>query len=196
VKIVDARPDGIGEIAIRGPMVMKGYWKQPDETAKVMRDGWFLTGDLGAIDSDGHLRICGRSKNLIVTGAGKNVYPEEVEAALCSQPEIAEAVVYGQSRPGKIGESVAAVVVPDADWFESNRPEVWADDSALQTVLLEVVKTASESLASFKRVVDVAVQREPFEKTSTRKIKRYLVTHKQGERYASPFASSPDNPKR
>jgi long-chain acyl-CoA synthetase len=161
-----------------------------------MRDGWFLTGDLGVIDPDGHLRICGRSKNLIVTGAGKNVYPEEVEAVLCARPEIAEAVVYGQSRPGKIGETVAATVVPDAEWFEANHPDVWADDTRLKTAMIEAVKVASESLANFKRVSDIKVQREPFEKTSTRKIKRYLVTHEQGERYSSQFASSPENPKR
>ena len=194
VKIIDARPDGIGEIAVRGPMVMQGYWRQPEETAKVMRDGWFLTGDLGAIDPDGHVRICGRSKNVIVTGAGKNVYPEEVEAVLCARPEIAEAVVYGQSRPGKIGESVAAVVVPDKEWFESNFPQVWTDDASLQLTMTETVKEACESLANFKRVGDVQVQREPFEKTSSRKVKRYLVTHGQGEKYSSVFASSPQNP--
>lgn len=192
VKIVDRRPDGIGEIAIRGPMVMKGYWRNPEETAKVMRDGWLLTGDLGTIDSDGHVRICGRSKNLIVTGAGKNVYPEEVEAVLCARPEIAEAVVYGNARPGKIGETVAAVVVPDADWFENNHPKTWSDDTALNAMITGVVKMACESLASFKRVAEVQVQREPFEKTSTRKIKRFLVTHQQGERYSSKFASSPE----
>ena len=169
---------------------MKGYWRNPEETAKVMRDGWLLTGDLGTIDSDGHVRICGRSKNLIVTGAGKNVYPEEIEAVLCARPEIAEAVVYGNARPGKIGETVAAVVVPDAEWFESNYPSGWSDDKALQAKLTEVVKLACESLAGFKRVAEVQVQREPFEKTSTRKIKRFLVTHQQGERYSSKFASS------
>jgi len=182
VKIIEPRPDGIGEIAIRGPMVMKGYWRKPDETAKVMRDGWLLTGDLGAIDPDGHIRICGRSKNLIVTGAGKNVYPEEVEAVLCARPEIAEAVVFGQARPGKIGETVAAVVVPDAEWFEANHPEILADDTALNTRVTEVVRQACEALAGFKRVAEVQVRREPFEKTSTRKIKRFLVTHNKGER--------------
>lgn len=191
-KIVDPRPDGIGEIALRGPMVMRGYWRNPEETAKVMRDGWLLTGDLGTIDPDGHVRICGRSKNLIVTGAGKNVYPEEVEAVLCSRPEIAEAVVYGKARPGKIGETVAAVVVPDADWFENNDLEAWRDDKALQNKLTEAVRLACESLASFKRVAEVQVRREPFEKTSTRKIKRFLVTHQQGERYSSQFSSAPE----
>jgi long-chain acyl-CoA synthetase len=153
-------------------MVMKGYWQKPEETAKVMRDGWFLTGDLGMLEPDGHLRICGRSKNLIVTGAGKNVYPEEVEAVLCARPEIVEAVVYGRTRPGKIGETVAAVVVPDEDWFVANQPSVWNSDEQLGTALIEATKAACESLASFKRVTQVGFQREPFPKTSTRKIRR------------------------
>lgn len=175
VKIVDPRPDGIGEIAVAGPIVMKGYWKRPDDTAKVLRDGWLLTGDLGSIDAGGHVHICGRSKNVIITGAGKNVYPEEVEAVLGNQPEISESVVYGKSRPGKIGEIVAAVVVPDPDWFASAQPGVWDHDDALRSVLVEAVHKACEDLAPFKRIVDIEIRREPLEKTTTRKIRRYLV---------------------
>jgi long-chain acyl-CoA synthetase len=175
VKIFDARSDGIGEIGVRGPMVMKGYWKKPEETAEVMRDGWFLTGDLGMLEPDGHLRICGRSKNLIVSGAGKNVYPEEVEAVLCARPEIAEAVVYGRTRPGKIGETVAAIVVPDEEWFIANQPAAWNDDGLLRTALTDAAKAASDTLAPFKRITQVDFQREPFVKTSSRKIKRAVV---------------------
>lgn len=185
VKIVDPRPDGVGEIAAAGPMIMKGYWKNPEETAKVMRDGWLLTGDLGAIDPDGHVRICGRSKNVIITGAGKNVYPEEVEAVLCARDEILEAVVYGIAKPGKIGDTVASIIVPNADWYRENQADVWKDDGRLNDAIGAIVKETSELLAPFKRIAQFTVQRDPFEKTSTRKIKRFLVTHGHSEKYGS-----------
>ncbi len=175
VKIFDPHPDGIGEIAVAGPIVMKGYWKKPAETARVIRDGWLLTGDLGTVEPDGHLRISGRTKNVIITGAGKNVYPEEIEATLGMCPEILEAVVYGKSRPGKIGETVAAVVVPNPDWFATTCPEVWKDDAALKSLLSDVVRNACEELAAYKRVVDLDIRREPFERTASRKIIRYIA---------------------
>jgi long-chain acyl-CoA synthetase len=185
VSIVDPRPDGIGEIAARGPMVMKGYWKMPEETAKVFRDGWLLTGDLGSIESDGHVKISGRSKNVIITGAGKNVYPEEVEAVLGTRDEILESVVYGLTKPGKIGEVVAAVIVPDADWYRERDRETWQDDDRLQDAIGAIVREACNNLAPFKRIAHYEIQRDPFEKTSTRKIKRHLVTKGRSEAYAS-----------
>lgn len=185
VTIIDPRPDGIGEIAARGPMIMKGYWKMPEETAKVFRDGWLLTGDLGSIEPDGHLKISGRSKNIIVTGAGKNVYPEEIEALLVARAEILELVVYGQSRPGKIGETVAAVIVPDADWYRENDSATWKDDDALRKAVEAIVRVECEKLAPFKRIATFELQRDPFEKTSTRKIKRHLVTKGKSEQYGS-----------
>lgn len=191
IAILDPRPDGIGEVAARGPMVMKGYWKKPAETAAVLHDGWLRTGDLGALDPDGHLRICGRLKNVIISGAGKNIYPEEVEAVLCARPEIAEAVVYGVSRPGKTGESVAAVLVPDAEWFQLQRPDDWADDARLHDVLGEALRSACEDLAAFKRVTEFQIRREPFEKTSTRKIKRFLITKGTGEQLTPPAVTWP-----
>ena len=175
IKIVDPRPDGIGEIAVSGPIVMKGYWKRPEQTASVMRDGWLLTGDMGSIGADGHLRISGRSKNVIITGAGKNVYPEEVEAQLGMRPEVLEVVVYGKSRPGKIGETVAAIVVPNPDWFATTHPEAWNDDAALKAVLLDAVRAACEELAAYKRVVEIDVRRDLFERTASRKIVRYIA---------------------
>jgi len=134
-----------------------------------------LTGDMGSVDANGHLRISGRCKNVIITGAGKNVYPEEVEAELGMCPEILEAVVYGKSRPGKIGETVAATVVPNPDWFATTRPEAWSDDAALKAVLLDAVRAACEDLASYKRVVEIDVRREVFERTASRKIIRYIA---------------------
>ena len=95
-------PDGEaedGEIAIRGPIVMQGYYNRPEATAAVMRDGWFLTGDLGRLDADGRLTITGRRKEMIVLASGKNIYPEEIEAHYRKSPMIKEICVVGSTRP-------------------------------------------------------------------------------------------------
>ncbi len=173
--IRDPKPDGTGEIAVRGPMVMQGYWRRPEETAKVLQNGWLLTGDLGVIDADGHLRIVGRLKNVIISGAGKNIYPEEIEVLLDSRPEIAESLVYGWERPGKIGEAVAAILVPDREWFHENAPDALNDETKMKRAIGAAVETVCHALASYKRVVDWTIRNEPFERTSTKKIKRFLA---------------------
>jgi long-chain acyl-CoA synthetase len=105
-------PGRVGEICLRGPTVMRGYWNQPEESARTLRDGWLHTGDLGLVDADGYVFIKDRSKDMIISG-GSNVYPREVEDALSAHPEIAEACVFGVPDP-KWGEAVKAVVVPEA----------------------------------------------------------------------------------
>ncbi len=175
VRIDKPNPDGYGEIAVRGPMVMQGYWKRAEETAAVLVDGWLLTGDLGSIDEHGHIHVVGRSKNVIISGAGKNIYPEEIESVLNAQPGIGESMVYGFTREGKTGEMVAAVIVPDAEWFAAVSPEVWADRQKLTDALDQSVKNACLHMASYKRIVDWQLRVEPFEKTSTRKIKRVVA---------------------
>ncbi len=115
VKIVDDHghdvPDGErGEIVVRGPNVMKGYWNRPDATAEVLTDGWFHTGDVGIRDADGYFFIVDRKKDMIISG-GENVYPAEVEDALYRHPGIKEVAVIGVQDP-RWGESVRAVVVP------------------------------------------------------------------------------------
>src|SRR4051794_1900743 len=120
-KILDPEPqeDGppVGEIAIRGPIVMKGYWNRPDATAAVLQHGWLHTGDLGYIDADGNLFITGRRKEVIVLSNGKNVYPEEIESHYLQSPYIKELCVMGiEGRPGDpTSEKLHAVVVPDFD---------------------------------------------------------------------------------
>jgi long-chain acyl-CoA synthetase len=114
VRIVDGErrevPLGeVGEIAIRGAMVMKGYWNRPEATNAVMHDGWFLSGDLGKMDADGYLWVVGRKKDLIIRG-GYNVYPGEVEEALYEHPDVVEAVVLGLP-DDHLGEEIAAVMV-------------------------------------------------------------------------------------
>ena len=95
VRIADPDDDGDGEIVVRGPNVMLGYWRQPELTAEVLRDGWFYTGDLGRVLADGRVRITGRLKNMIATAAGKKIYPEEVEMQLANSPYVLEVVVTG-----------------------------------------------------------------------------------------------------
>ena len=101
-------PDEDGEICVRGPVLMQGYWKSPDATAEVLRDGWFHTGDVGHLDGDGYLYVVDRIKDLIIRN-GFNVYPRDVEDALLAHPEIAAAAVVGRPDP-KVGEEVVAFV--------------------------------------------------------------------------------------
>jgi long-chain acyl-CoA synthetase len=102
-------PNEIGEIAIKGPQVMKGYWNRPEETAQVLKDGWLLTGDLGYMDEDGYFYIVDRKKDMIIAG-GFNIYPREVEEVLYEHPSIQEVVVVGVPDPYR-GETVKAYVV-------------------------------------------------------------------------------------
>jgi len=111
----DVPPGDSGEIVIRGPNVMKGYWRRPDATAAVMKGGWFHTGDVARVDEDGYFFIVGRKKDMIIRG-GYNVYPREIEEVLHEHPAVAEAAVFGMPHPD-LGEEVGAVVVlkPGAD---------------------------------------------------------------------------------
>ena len=95
IKIHNPDEDGIGEILIKGPNVMLGYYNMPEETAKVIKDGWFYSGDLGFLDKEGWLYITGRQKNVIVTKTGKNIYPEEIEALIKENKFVADSMVYG-----------------------------------------------------------------------------------------------------
>ncbi len=180
LKIDRPNSEGIGELIARGPMIMKGYYKNEKATAETINDGWLYTGDLARVDSDGYYFITGRAKNLIVTPGGKNVYPEEIEAAINNSPYILETLVLGRPLPSR-GEEIEAIIVPDMDYFGLRAEEkgiALTETHIEQTIKLEVAKQ-SELLADYKRVKYVKVRGEDFEKTSTKKIKRYLYKHKQ-----------------
>src|SRR5690606_8350708 len=98
----------IGEVVVRGDVVMSGYWRNPDASATALRDGWLWTGDLGALDADGYLTLKDRSKDLVISG-GTNIYPREVEEALLTHPGVAEVSVIGEPDP-RWGERVVAFV--------------------------------------------------------------------------------------
>jgi len=182
-KIVINDPDknGVGELIAKGSMIMKGYYKNEKATAETIKDGWLYTGDLGFVDSEGFYFITGRKKNLIVTPGGKNVYPEEVEIALSASPYILEALVLGRPIEGSGGgEAIEAIIVPDLDFFGARAEEKGITLSEIhieQTIKLEVAKQC-EHLADYKRVKYITLRAEDFEKTSTRKIKRYLYEHR------------------
>ena len=146
VRIVNPDDKGVGEVAVRGPTVMKGYEQAPAETAEAIRDGWFHTGDLGCLDRDGYLYLTGRIKELIVTPAGQNVYPEEV-------------CIIGIRRDGEEGESLHAVVVPD---FESLKAQKIFD---APTYIRDELTRIAQTLPPYKRVTGLTIVKDPLPRT-------------------------------
>ncbi len=159
--------EGIGEICVKGKIVMMGYYKRPDLTVEAMHDGWFFTGDYGLINDDGYLIICGRKKNVIVLSNGKNIYPEEIEGYIQDIDYVNEVIV------------------------SSDQDESGNENSLTAEVFLNEVKTASEVLKSikkvcrdlpiYKQITKVTIRDEEFEKTTTNKIKRFIGKKKPAE---------------
>jgi len=172
VEIVD------DEIVVKGPSVMLGYYENQAATDEVLRDGWLHTGDLGYLDKQGFLWINGRSKSVIVTPNGKNIYPEEIEFLLQESDFILESIVWGgpDPDPGKV--EVQAIIVPDSDKFDEEFGASGWDDEKIEEVVGQVVKRCNRQLANYKRIKKFVLRTEEFEKTTTRKIKRYLYTGK------------------
>jgi long-chain acyl-CoA synthetase len=169
-----------GEILARGPNIMRGYYKNPEGTREVLEDGWLHTGDLGYIDEDGFLHVQGRKKSVIVTSAGKKIYPEEVEAEILKSPYISECLVWGGLRDGQGLESVIeAIVVPNVEHFKGLEKGGIVDQRHVEDVLKREVKERCQKLAPFKRISKLRVSHEELEKTTTKKVKRYLYTGRQ-----------------
>ncbi len=172
IRIENPDESGVGEILVKGPGVMLGYFRNPDETARCMRDGWFHTGDLGRMNGDGFLFITGRSKNVIVTKNGKKIFPEELEEHLYRSGLISEAMVTGEQYAGDDETYVNAHVFPNLDAVREllrvsapTKEEIWA---ALQ----DVVRDVNGKLPSYKRIRKLQIRDTEFEKTTTKKIKR------------------------
>ncbi|MGQ9602477.1 MAG: AMP-dependent synthetase/ligase [Candidatus Bipolaricaulia bacterium] len=178
VKLLDPNEEGVGEVLVRGPNVMLGYYKNPARTAEVLdKDGWLHTGDLGMIDQDGYIYIKGRRKNVIVLESGKNVYPEELEWELSHIPYIEEVLVKRGYRQGK--EVVQAYIYPNWERLGTQ------DKQAALELIWEEVKRVCAGLAHYKRIrtkEDLILVERPFEKTSTLDIKRYLYQEEGAEK--------------
>lgn len=177
IRIDSPNEEGIGEIVVKGPNVMQGYYNNQAATDEVLCNGWYRTGDLGRLNPQGMLSICGRAKNLIVTPNGKNVYPEEVENELLKSPFIAEVMVYGH-KVSPVAEEVHAVIYPCYEALDELCRTTGAgplSDADLEGMLRSEVQAACNLLADYKRVKKFTIRDDEFPKTTTRKIKRYVV---------------------
>jgi len=180
-KIVNAVPQenggpSTGEIAVRGAVVMKGYWNRPDATAEVLRDGWFYTGDLGYLDTDGNLFLTGRKKEVIVLSNGKNTYPEEVEAHYLKSAFIKELAVMGiEGQAGEGRDRLHAVIVPNFDVLRQRQVV-----NAKEVIRFDI-EGLSQQLPSTKRIGSYEIWQEDLPRTSTLKIKRFDIERRVRE---------------
>jgi long-chain acyl-CoA synthetase len=168
LKIINPSEEGEGEIAVRGPMVMKGYYRDPQATAQVFQEDWFLTGDLGVLDRDGYLHITGRKKEVIVLSSGKNVYPEEVEKEYLTIRLIKEIGVLGSSE-GVETNGLYGIIVPDRDYARSAR--IGNIREVLKGELIQV----SGRLPSHDRVKGFMLHPGPLPRTPLGKLKRHAL---------------------
>lgn len=167
-KIDNPDENGVGEIIVKSDSVMVGYYNNPEETAKTLKDGWLHTGDLGYM-KDGFIYITGRSKNVIITANGKNVFPEEIEGYLCRSKYISEAMVYEAEIDGK--KVLSAQVYPDGEDIEEALGKE-CDHEKIIALIEEEVKLVNKDIPQWKAVANLIVRKEPFIKTTTQKIKR------------------------
>lgn len=176
IKINNPDQDGVGEIFIKGDNVMIGYYKNPKLTQEAFENGWFKTGDLGFFDEDGFLHIAGRKKNVIIANNGKNVFPEEIEDLLNRSPFIQECMVYGE-KDEKHDEVIAVQIVTDAEAFieYSEKNNVQITPELVNNIISEEIKKVNKELANYKQIRKFYIRETEFEKTTTQKIKRYLV---------------------
>ena len=182
VKIKNPNENGEGEILIKTPTLMIGYYEDEEETKKVIdEDGYFSSGDIGYIDDDGFIFITGRSKNVIVTQNGKNIYPEEIEMMLDKVDEIKESMVYGKE-PDKNSKKeqkeliITARVIPDYEKIEELHGKI--SEKEIYDLIWNKIKEVNKKLTSYKAVKSLEIKEGEFEKTSTMKIKRYKELNK------------------
>ena len=176
MKILDPDENGIGEVIVKGPMVMQGYYKMEKETAEVFTpDGWFKTGDLGKLDSENYLYLAGRAKNLIVTEGGKNVFPEEIENAFQLFTDIEQITIQGYLQDAAMkSEGIEALVYASDDLFKRLNLIRGSDDAVdpIYDAVKDIVDKVNKNLATYARISKITVLDEPLEMTTTRKVKR------------------------
>lgn len=176
IKINNPDEFGSGEIWVKGPSIMLGYYKNEKATKDTFEDGWLKTGDIGYFDEDGFLHINGRKKNVIISKSGKNVFPEEIEDVLVRSPYVLECLIFGEDDP-KQGEIISAQIVVDAESFIelSETQKVKITEELIQEKISEEIEKTNKELSVYKQIKKFYIRENEFEKTTTQKIKRYLV---------------------
>ncbi len=182
---VEIRIAGDGEILFKGPNIMKGYWKDVEATAEVIKDGWFHTGDIGRLDDDGYLTITDRKKHIIVTSGGKNIAPLPIEHLIAESPFVEQVIVIGEKRPFLI-----ALIIPDFEKLrefavtagigDATEKEL-LENKAVSQIYEKLLRSISRKLATHEKVRKFLLVAEPFTlenglMTPTLKIKRKTIT--------------------
>ncbi|MDR2536068.1 MAG: AMP-binding protein [Treponema sp.] len=177
MKVLDPDERGIGEILVKGPMVMRGYYEMPEETAAVFTpDGYLKTGDLGYLDSEMYLYLTGRAKNIIVTEGGKNVYPEEIENEFQLFEEIDQILVRGFVSNKKMKtESIEILVFPNLDCFKAHGADLLGAKELIKTRIDEIIAEVNQRLLPYQKIEKITILQERMEETTTKKIKRNAV---------------------
>ena len=186
-----------GEICVRGELVMQGYWNNPEESARVLQDGWLLTGDVGHIDRDGHIVITDRKKDIIVNDKGDNVAPQRVEGMLTLQPEIMQAMVYGDKRPYLVG-----LVVPDPEWAAEwarghglgGDMGNWRNHQDFHRAVMAAVDRVNAQLSVIEKVRRICIADAPFtveneQLTPSMKVRRHVLRQVYGPRLDSMYGA-------
>jgi len=180
VKIHEPDANGVGEIIVRGPNVMLGYYKNKKATDEILKNDWLYTGDLGWIDDEGYLYITGRKKSIIVTQTGKNIYPEELEEKLIKSQWVKEVLVVPRIDPDTKKESIFALIFPDYELLEqySISSDVTLSEEDVQSIFKDEIKKINEALPVYKKIIQFEIREEEFPKTTTHKIKRHLFVER------------------
>ncbi len=170
IKIENPNEEGVGEILIKGPNLMLGYYNAPELTAEAIVDGWYHSGDLGYIDEESFLHITGRKKDVIITKNGKNVFPEEIESYINRSPYISESMVMGIKKGDDI--AIRAQIIIAEDEVSARLGKDYTEESLIALIKGEITNV-NETLQGYKRVTSFSIRKRPFEKTTTHKIKRF-----------------------
>ena len=172
IRLADQNEQGVGELQVKGPITMKGYWHNDAATAEAFDGEWLKTGDLASVDEAGLITIRGRKKALIVNREGKNIYPEEVENRIAADPVVADCVVVGYTTGGVPGEKVGCVVHPNMDLLKERNGGKDVSWEEAEKIAQEHVHAQCHELADYKRVRKIVISKEPLARTSIQKVRR------------------------
>ena len=181
IKIHNPNENGEGEIWIKSQTLMLGYYEDEETTKEVVHDGWFNSGDIGYQDKDGYVYVTGRSKNVIVTQNGKNIYPEEIELLLSKIPEIQECMVYGKEVEGEKELIISVKVIPNMEEIENLHGKDLSEEE-IHKIIWNKIKEVNKGLTSYKAIKNLEIKHDEFAKTTTMKIKRYVELQKDKEK--------------